>query len=394
MRPVRIILPLLAVFLVMAVVGVTGQSQASANIGVDGFVPITPYRALDTRLPTSQTHGEQLPAGQIIEVGPFPDTGLTHAVVVNLTVSQPAAKGYLSAYPCTSGPPPTISNLNFQDSLRSNLAIVPTSPHNTICVFTYVTTHIVVDVFGTMQAGGLYYTASDPAGRLYDSRLRPSNGPLRPNGAICVQPPPNTAAAVLNITVANPSADGYLTVWPKGSVRPLVSNVNFVAGQTTANLAMSSVGGTDHGICIYSNVETDLAVDLQGTWQGSGNAYRPEQPHRVFDSRVATDQSHGASLAAGSSINLQLPMYLSFKGQVALNVTSTEASGPGYLTVWPCGGKMPTTSNLNYTPGVDVANMALVSVTPGTNTVCVSVYAGFGSTHVVLDEFGLFDTNY
>jgi hypothetical protein len=34
---------------------------------------------------------------------------------------------------------------------------------------------------------------------------------------------------------------------------------------------------------------------------------------------------------------------------VALNVTATNTTGPGYLTIFPCGQTAPTASNVNYT---------------------------------------------
>ena len=49
-------------------------------------------------------------------------------------------------------------------------------------------------------------------------------------------------AVALNVTVTEPSAYSFLTVWPTGAPRPLASNLNFVAGQTVANAVLTKVG--------------------------------------------------------------------------------------------------------------------------------------------------------
>ena len=43
-----------------------------------------------------------------------------------------------------------------------------------------------------------------------------------------------------------------------------------------------------------------------------------------------------------------------------LNVTAVDPTAAGFLTVFPAGITMPTVSNLNFTPGVIVANLVTV----------------------------------
>jgi hypothetical protein len=73
----------------------------------------------------------------------------------------------------------------------------------------------------------------------------------------------------LNVTVTNPDGDGFVTVYACGVLEE-VSSVNFSASQTVANavLAPISAGGT---ICLYSNVTTDVVVDIDG-WIGDAQA--------------------------------------------------------------------------------------------------------------------------
>ena len=50
------------------------------------------------------------------------------------------------------------------------------------------------------------------------------------------------SAVVVNTTVAEPSANSFLTVFPSDVSRPdPASNLNFVTGQTVANLVMVKV---------------------------------------------------------------------------------------------------------------------------------------------------------
>jgi hypothetical protein len=70
----------------------------------------------------------------------------------------------------------------------------------------------------------------------------------------------------------------------------------------------------------------------------------------------------------------------------ALNVTVDQPSGPGFVTVFPCGGMPPLASNLNYAAGQVVANLATAAV-PASGTVCLSTWA---ATHLVIDVSGYF----
>ena len=55
---------------------------------------------------------------------------------------------------------------------------------------------------------------------------------------------------MLNVTVANPGAPGYLTAYPQGGSPPTASNLDYGAGQVTANrvIVPLSAGGGYHGL--------------------------------------------------------------------------------------------------------------------------------------------------
>ena len=78
-------------------------------------------------------------------------------------------------------------------------------------------------------------------------------------------PSSGVASVVVNLTVTEPWAAGYITGYAKGSQRPPTSNVNFDAKQTTSTLAVLPVG-TDGRIALYNGAPgaTQLVADIAG----------------------------------------------------------------------------------------------------------------------------------
>jgi hypothetical protein len=68
---------------------------------------------------------------------------------------------------------------------------------------------------------------------------------------------------VLNVTVIDSVAEGFVTVYPCGIPRPLASNLNYVVGTTVANAVIVKVG-VDGKVCVFNTGSTHLAVDVNG----------------------------------------------------------------------------------------------------------------------------------
>ena len=75
-------------------------------------------------------------------------------------------------------------------------------------------------------------------------------------------PSSGVGAVSLNVTVTQPAASGFVTVYPCGD-RPLASNVNFVAGQTVPNAVIAPVSAQGE-VCFYSMATTHLLADVNG----------------------------------------------------------------------------------------------------------------------------------
>jgi hypothetical protein len=72
------------------------------------------------------------------------------------------------------------------------------------------------------------------------------------------------SAVALNVTVTQPSAPGFVTVWPSGRARPNASNLNFVTGQTIPNMVIVKLG-SDGAINLMSNAGCpNIIIDIAG----------------------------------------------------------------------------------------------------------------------------------
>jgi glucose/arabinose dehydrogenase/PKD repeat protein len=379
--------------------GAAAHTSIVVSPAISVFSPVTPYRLFDTR-PTGQLQpGQQLAVNLSGQPGiPLQPTG----VMLNVTVTNPAAAGYVKAYPC--GTSPFISTVNFDaGQTAANLASVRLPADGRVCFSTFVPTDLVVDVAGWYALpfgapAGAAYTTITPV-RILDTRtpgLAPSGiaAPLRAGGEYSFSLtgwsgfPANARAALLNLTVTNPQAAGYLRVYPCGAEQN-VSNVNYVAGQTVANLAAVQVAAGGR-VCFRSYANTDLVVDLAG-WYGraGGLQFTAAQPVRLFDTRdPATSPLGGAiPLAANQQLAVRIGGTHGIPAAaraVMLNVTVASPTAAGYVTVYPCGTS-PFVSNVNYRAGqLSAANLAVVKL-PADGRVC---FSSFATTNVVVDLAG------
>jgi hypothetical protein len=203
-------------------------------------------------------------------------------------------------------------------------------------------------------------------------------------------------AAVLNVTVTNPTQPSFLTVWPARAAQPIASNLNFGPGQTVANLV--EVGLGDQGaVSVYNSAgSVDVVVDVQGYVGPSASAgaglYNPLTPARITDTRPGSDEPNaGMTLGQGSILNVKVTgaggVPATGVAAAVLNVTATNPTKQSFLTVWPTGAAQPLASDLNFAPGQTVPNRVIVPVGTGGT---VSIFNLAGSVDVVVDVGGFF----
>ena len=245
-----------------------------------GVVPVSPARIMDTRImqgasgPVPSTGSISL---QVTGQGGVPATGVS-AVVVNVTAVTPTSAGYITVWP-SGATRTTTSNLNFQAGQNiPNLVVVPVGADGKIQLYNGSpgTVQLVADVTGYIVAGipstpGA--VAPLPPARIMDTRImQGASGPVPSTGSISLQvtgqggvPATGVSAVVVNVTVADPTSAGFITVWPSGMSRQVTSNLNFQAGQNIPNLVVVPVGA-DGKIQLYNGSPgtVQLIADVTG----------------------------------------------------------------------------------------------------------------------------------
>ena len=344
------------------------------------YAAVTPVRVLDTRTGAGTKVAGGTAHRLAIDATSLP-AGTT-AVVVNLTVTEPEAAGFVTVYPCGSTRP-WASSLNHRaGDTVANQVVASFRPGQELCLYTMSTTHLVVDL------NGVYATdAGDPVVAQVPVRLADTRTGTRvPAGGSLVVPvtgegraPQGASAVSLFVAAADPAAAGYLTVYPCDVAVPLASNVNFRAGQTIGNgvFAKVSAAGT---VCIHASAETDVVVDLTGAAvPGASSTFQPLVAGRLLDTRTT-----GAVPAAGSTLQLDFSD-VDGVGAVTLNLAAVEPTDDGFLTLYPCGGERPFVASVNYMAGITHSNQVTVKIGDG-GKVCLFTLR---ATDLVIDVEGV-----
>ncbi|MDQ2737706.1 MAG: transglycosylase SLT domain-containing protein [Actinomycetota bacterium] len=240
-----------------------------------------------------------------------------------------------------------------------------------------------VDLAGSSTLAGLAaagspgsFRAVTPA-RVLDTRKQfGATGPVRPLQSMALSilgsggvPTTGVSAVAINVTVTRPAGSGYLTVYPDGGARPIASNVNFVVGQTIANLVLVPVG-SDGRIRLYngSGGAVDLIADIAGYYlTGTPTApgtFRILQPTRLLDTRSGTGATAARPVQGGNSIALKVAgkgmVPTAGVSAVVLSVTATRPVRSGHLTAYADGAALLSGSSVNFSSGQTIASLVLV----------------------------------
>ena len=246
------------------IVDVSGWIAASG----DASEPVTPLRLIDTRLGQVQAwagrRGRLAPGGAFtIDLSSLPGAAVATAATINVTAAAPRGSGYLSVLPgscATATLPPSTSNLNVSDGLDVAATATVALDGGQLCVYSSASTDLVVDLQALHGLVGGVVTAVDPW-RVIDTR-----GSVRvaARQTLAVDVGDAVGAVIVNLTAVNPAGSGFLTLFPCGAGLPLASNLNVIAGDVVANRAIVSTGGTRR-FCVYSSVDTDVVIDVEGS---------------------------------------------------------------------------------------------------------------------------------
>ncbi len=416
-------------------VGCVSSTSTGPNHAPGTFNATAPCRMLDTRAAVGLAGTTPIPAGGEIALkvagrGGVPATASSAAL--NVTVANPTATGHLTIYPA-GRTLPLASNLNFvAGQVVANQVIASIGSDGFIRIHngSSGTVHVVADVTGYFAGGGDptlagAYQSSGPV-RILDTRegddltdglavghdkevVLPITGTHElSSGSIVV--PADVSAVVLNVTVAQPSAAGYVTVYPTGATRPIVSNLNFTQGQGAVPNLVSVKVGHEGSVSLYVNTESDtsgaahMIADLTGYYLG-GDATQPGtfvavSPKRILDSRLGAGMvpklaidSLARKLNNYETISLDVAATLSGESAstvaaIVMNTTVTEPTAFGYSVIYPTGTNRPYVSSLNFAAGATIPNLVTVP-TGATGRVDLYTFSA-GQTHLIADVAGYY----
>jgi hypothetical protein len=371
------------------------------------FVPVTPCRLVDTRLPDGPFGGPvigrnssrsfAIPAA----VCNIPSTAQAYAL--NVTVVPSGTLGFLTIWP-TGQAQPAVSTLNSTDGrVKADAAIVAAGTGGAVSVFAFDETQVILDINGYFATAasapsGLVFYPVTPC-RVMDSRLAngPLGGPILVAGGTRTVPvlssscgvPASATAYSLNMTVVPSGPLGFLTTWPAGTSQPLVSTLNDPTGTVVANAAIVP-SGTSGSINVFVTDQTHLIIDVNGYFAppgAGGLQFYVLTPCREVDTRNPPGPFGGPALSGQRNFNLTAgacsvsPSVQAY----SLNATVVPAEFLGFLTLWPAGQPQPLVSTLNSFDASIVSNAAIVPSSSGS----ISAFST-DTTDLILDLNGFF----
>jgi hypothetical protein len=200
-------------------------------------------------------------------------------VMLSVTAEGARQAGFLTVYPCDQ-PTPLASNVNYEvgDTI-ANAVVSRLDGGGDTCVSNSGSTSTIIDVIGWFPDGKI--TSLPAPARILDTRSvnstadgsyagkgrRPDQGTLQLKVGDRVGLPSDATAVLLNITVLG-AEPGFITLHPRGTDRPVASNVNYRAGQTVANAAISRLGVAGD-VCLFTEGNANVIVDVVGYLTGA-----------------------------------------------------------------------------------------------------------------------------
>ena len=375
------------------------ETRLSIPAALESFVPA---RLLDTRVGDQfktidgEFEGDGAPgAGDTIELdvagrGDIPDDA--SAVIMNIGVIRPEARGFLTVYPCDQERP-LASNVNYpQGGVVSNPVLAQIGSEGKVCIYTSASAELYADANAAVPAGGSP-TPLLPA-RLLETRIGDDfktvdgefegDGPIEAGTEVELKVtdrggvPSDASAVALNIGVVRPDERGFLTVYPCDEDRPLASSVNYGPGTTVSN-AVNALIADDGTVCVYSSKTANVIVDVNASIPEGGSP-KPLVPSRILETRSGPDDETvdgefegEGRVAAGATVEL----VVAGRGGVpddatsaVLNVGAVRATEAGYITVFPCGEEQPLASSINYR-GDDVISNSVTAQIGEDGKVCI-----------------------
>lgn len=355
------------------------------------FASIDPVRLVDTR---DGIGASAAPLGLNCTLVVRPPVGEdSTAVAVNITTVNSVANGFVTAYPCGVTRPFTATVQPLMGAIVGGTALVPLGDDGTFCVFSNVTTEVVVDLFGVYSPDAVGRFQPIDAQRRYDSRAA---GKRLAGGAVIAvsmrgsgSGGSDLGAVAVTVHLTDAPVGGFVTAWPCGAPRPFVSAANVAAGGAVANHLEVAVGA-DGQVCFSVSQPMHLTVDLSGWFGPSATTdFHAVTPFRLADTREQFGWPGPAAQDAVRPISVAGAGGMPGAGVVraiAGQVTAVDAQGPGFVTVDACRPPSTRLSMLRFPAERNVAAL-VTGITTGDGRWCVTASA---ATQIVIDVTGWF----
>jgi hypothetical protein len=426
----------------------TSNQSGYIYVGLANYVPLTPFRILDTRAGATCVQCVQDPTfgpnttRKLLLVGvpglSDPILSTATAVVLNVTEVAGTANSLLTVYPYGTAMP-VASNLNFAPGkVIPNLVTVILGMGGAVNIYNALgTVNVLADVEGYFEpqpstdVTGEFHPISPT--RVCDTRSTSStpfckaHGALGPGatmvvnvtgiGANSIPTNGSAAAAVVNLTGVAGSASTYLSLFPTNSSGQCVitgtSTLNLFAGVAEANRVMvelgpASVGAVPTSLCVYNAAGIiNVVIDANG-WFGNSNAtagaqYQGIEPTRICDTRsgggACPKRALGTDVIAVAGID-GIPLISATHPPLAViaNLTAIAPTEATYLVTYPATSSSPPgASDINVTPGEVLPNLVVVQLAPPNASPPAGDYPGdiylfnpLGSVNAVIDVEGWF----
>ncbi len=347
------------------------------------------------------------------------------AVAINVTAVNMTSNGYLDIYP-QGFLPSSVHSLSWTagSGVVTNLVTVPVNTSNgeiTIANGGGGSVDYVVDIEGYYApagntSAGLYNPVAPS--RLVDTRCSETSPPGYITSSYCASlpstnsnlttlgtgqienvtvtgvagiPSSGVSAVVLNLTAIEPTHSGYLTIFPTGATKAVVSAVDFNAGETIANSVMAKVGSNGQ-ISVYNFLgNVNFALDVSGYYtNGSSssqtgllfNSVNPENLPSANTTLTAVLSSDPVVVQVAGEANVPTDATA-----VVGNLTATDSTGSGYLTAY-AGGTTLSTSDVDFSAGSTNANMVVSGLTSSGGLNIIN--GGGHKVNVLFDVSGYF----
>jgi hypothetical protein len=207
--------------------------------------------------------------------------------------------------------------------------------------------------------------------------------------------PADAVAITGNLTVADQSSGGYVSVGPQITANPTSSTINFPFGDNRANNLTLPLNANGDLMAVFKGSpsrQTQLILDVTGYFlaDDSGTTYEPITASRVLDSRF------GVGLAGKFVVNTPRTFQVTGAGGVPAgakavtgNLTVVGQSKAGYVSLTPEPDATPDTSTINFPLGDTRANGVTVPLSD-TGSLSAVFKASGGSTDLIFDVTGYY----